>query len=162
PRTRRSPCAASRRSRRSSRRSRRGATSPARTRACAPASRARTTARACAPSSRSGRPPSAGADGADPGVTPPAPTLSGVRVRALDPTRFPAGPFGTMRLADHGADVVKGEPRRAREFRPTGAARDGYFFLSANRGKRSLTLDLGRAEGRALLVRLLPHFDVLV
>jgi crotonobetainyl-CoA:carnitine CoA-transferase CaiB-like acyl-CoA transferase len=86
--------------------------------------------------------------------------LAGVRV--LDLTRYLAGPFCTMLLADHGADVVKVEPRRGREFRPAGSARDNYFFLSANRGKRSLTLDLGRPEGRALLLRLLPRFDVLV
>ena len=86
--------------------------------------------------------------------------LSGVRV--LDLTRYLAGPFCTMLLSDHGADVVKVEPRRGREFRPPGVATDNYFFLSANRGKRSLTLDLGRPEGRELLLRLLPHFDVLV
>src|SRR5215475_5780905 len=86
--------------------------------------------------------------------------LAGVRV--LDLTRYLAGPFCTMLLADHGADVVKVEPRRGREFQSTGSARDNYFFLSSNRGKRSLTLDLGRPEGRALLLRLLPRFDVLV
>ena len=86
--------------------------------------------------------------------------LSGVRV--LDLTRYLAGPFCTMLLSDHGADVVKVEPRRGREFRPPGVATDNYFFLSANRGKRSLTLDLVRPEGRELLLRLLPHFDVLV
>lgn len=86
--------------------------------------------------------------------------LAGVRV--LDLTRYLAGPFCTMLLADYGADVVKVESRKGREFRPPGAERDSYFFLSANRGKRSLTLDLRAAEGRALLRRLLPHFDVLV
>jgi len=83
-------------------------------------------------------------------------------VRVLDLTRYLAGPFCTMLLADHGADVVKVEPRHGREFRPAGSARDNYFFLSANRGKRSLRLDLGRDEGRDVLLRLLPCFDVLV
>jgi crotonobetainyl-CoA:carnitine CoA-transferase CaiB-like acyl-CoA transferase len=86
--------------------------------------------------------------------------LAGVRV--LDLTRFLAGPYCTMLLADYGADVMKFESPEGREFRAPGSARDSYFFLSANRGKRSATLDLRRAEARALLVRILPHFDVLV
>jgi CoA:oxalate CoA-transferase len=86
--------------------------------------------------------------------------LAGVRV--LDLTRYLAGPFASMLLADYGADVVKVESRKGREFRPPGAARDTYFFLSSNRGKRSLTLDWKRPEGREVLLRLLPRFDVLV
>jgi crotonobetainyl-CoA:carnitine CoA-transferase CaiB-like acyl-CoA transferase len=67
-----------------------------------------------------------------------------------------------MLLADYGADVVKLESPEGREFRPPGSPRDSYFFLSANRGKRSATLDLRRAEARELFVRILPRFDVLV
>ncbi len=67
-----------------------------------------------------------------------------------------------MLLGDYGADVVKVEPRSGREFRPAGATRDSYFFLSANRNKRSMTLDLKRDAGRALFLRMLPHFDVVV
>jgi formyl-CoA transferase len=89
-----------------------------------------------------------------------APPLAGVRV--LDLTRYLAGPFCTQLLADYGADVVKAESPRGREFRPPGLGRDSYFFLSANRGKRSMTLDLRAAAGRDLLLRILPHFDVLV
>lgn len=66
-----------------------------------------------------------------------------------------------MLLADYGADVVKLESPEGREFGlPSGE--DSYFFLSANRGKRSLTLDLRRPEAREVLLRLLPRFDVLV
>jgi len=86
--------------------------------------------------------------------------LTGIKV--LDLTRYLAGPFCTMLLADYGADVVKVESRKGREFRPPGAERDSYFFLSANRGKRSITLDFRSAKGRELMLRLLPHFDVLV
>jgi crotonobetainyl-CoA:carnitine CoA-transferase CaiB-like acyl-CoA transferase len=86
--------------------------------------------------------------------------LSGIRV--LDLTRFLAGPFCSMLLADYGADVVKLESPRGREFRFPGAERDSYFFLSSNRGKRSVTLDLRSPEGRELVLRILPHFDVLV
>ncbi len=67
-----------------------------------------------------------------------------------------------MLLADYGADVVRIESRAAREFRPPGAKRDNYFFLSANRGKRSATLDFKTARGRELLLRMLPRFDVLI
>lgn len=86
--------------------------------------------------------------------------LAGIRV--LDLTRYLAGPFCTQCLADYGADVVKLESPEGREFRPKGAERDSYFFLSANRGKRSATLDLRRAEGRDVFLRMLPRFDVLV
>jgi crotonobetainyl-CoA:carnitine CoA-transferase CaiB-like acyl-CoA transferase len=86
--------------------------------------------------------------------------LSGIRV--LDLTRYLAGPFCTMLLADYGADVVKVESLERREFRPPGSKRDTYFFLSSNRGKRSLALDLHQPGGRDLLLRLLPRFDVLV
>jgi CoA:oxalate CoA-transferase len=86
--------------------------------------------------------------------------LAGVRV--LDFTRYLAGPFASMLLADYGADVVKVEPREGREFRLPGATRDAYFFLSSNRGKRSVTLDLRKEEARALVWRLLPRFDVVL
>jgi len=86
--------------------------------------------------------------------------LAGVRV--LDFTRYLAGPFAAMQLADYGADVVKVESRKGREFRVPGSTQDSYFFLSANRGKRSLTLDLRAEEGRELVTRILPGFDVLL
>jgi formyl-CoA transferase/CoA:oxalate CoA-transferase len=88
------------------------------------------------------------------------PPLAGIKV--LDLTRYLAGPFCTMLLADYGADVVKLEPLKGREFRFPGAQRDSYFFLSSNRGKRSVAFDLFSERGRALLFRLLPQFDVLV
>jgi formyl-CoA transferase len=86
--------------------------------------------------------------------------LAGTRV--LDFTRYLAGPFCTMQLADLGADVFKVErPDRPREF-SSSAGRDSYFFLSSNRGKRSLALNYTDPEGRELLLRLLPQVDVLV
>ncbi len=101
-----------------------------------------------------------GAGRAELAASPGAPPLVGIRV--LDLTRYLAGPFCSMLLADQGADVVKVEGPRGREFRPPGAARDTYFFLSSNRGKRSLALDLRRAAGRELLLRILPRFDAIV
>ena len=88
------------------------------------------------------------------------PPLAGIRV--LDLTRYLAGPFCTMLLADYGADVIKVESSKGREFRPSGATRDSYFFLSANRGKRSLVLDYRSEPGKVVLLRLLADCDVLV
>jgi formyl-CoA transferase/CoA:oxalate CoA-transferase len=85
--------------------------------------------------------------------------LAGVRV--IDLSRFLAGPFCTQLLADYGADVVTVESPRGRELTPAGA-RDGYFFLSAHRGKRSLALDFRKPPGRAVLARLVAGADVLV
>jgi CoA:oxalate CoA-transferase len=92
-------------------------------------------------------------------ATAPGP-LAGVRV--LDLTRYLAGPFCTMLLADMGADVVKLEPPAGgREF---GAGGDvgAYFFLSVNRNKRSATLDLRDPRGREVFLRLIDRADVVV
>ncbi len=86
-------------------------------------------------------------------------------VRVLDLTRFLAGPFCTTMLADMGADVVKVEaPKGGDEGRYGYPPVDGVpvFFLALNRNKRGMTLDLRKDDGRAILRRLLPHFDVLV
>ena len=86
-------------------------------------------------------------------------------VRVLDLTRFLAGPFCTTMLADMGADVVKVEaPRGGDEGRYGYPPVDGVpvFFMALNRNKRGITLDLRKDEGKSILRRLLPHFDVLV
>jgi crotonobetainyl-CoA:carnitine CoA-transferase CaiB-like acyl-CoA transferase len=86
-------------------------------------------------------------------------------IRVLDLTRFLAGPFCTTMLADMGADVVKVEaPKGGDEGRYGYPPVDGVpvFFQALNRNKRGITLDLRKDEGRAILRRLLPHFDVLV
>ncbi len=86
--------------------------------------------------------------------------LDGIRV--LDLTRYLAGPFASMLLGDYGADVVKIESLKGREFRPPGAKRDSYFFLSANRNKRSVALDLRTDAGAEVFRRLVPRFDVVI
>ena len=89
--------------------------------------------------------------------------LEGVRV--LDLTRVVAGPFATAILADLGADVVKLErPRTGDDYRygPSRKGETSLSFQNTNRGKRSITLDLRHEEGRALLLRLVERFDVLV
>lgn len=91
--------------------------------------------------------------------------LSGVRV--IDLTSVVSGPFATMFLADQGADVVKVEPPSGdmtRRTRPP-IDDDGQFspmFISTNRGKRSISLDLKRPEGIAALRKLIARSDVLV
>jgi crotonobetainyl-CoA:carnitine CoA-transferase CaiB-like acyl-CoA transferase len=90
--------------------------------------------------------------------------LAGIRV--VDLSRVVAGPLCTQMLADHGADVIKIEPPSGDETRllgpPFDAAGDAAYFSALNRGKRALSLDLSRAEGRGVLEKLLEDADVLV
>jgi formyl-CoA transferase len=86
-------------------------------------------------------------------------------VRVLDFTRFLAGPYCTALLADLGAEVVKVEhPKGGDEGRFAYEPVDGVpvLFVATNRNKKGITLDIRTDEGRALFLRLLPHFDVLV
>jgi crotonobetainyl-CoA:carnitine CoA-transferase CaiB-like acyl-CoA transferase len=94
-------------------------------------------------------------------------------LRVLDLSRVLAGPWAGQLLADLGADVVKverpggGDDTRAwgppwladDEGRPTA---ESAYFLSANRNKRSLTIDLAQPEGQALVRRLAAQSDVLI
>ena len=93
--------------------------------------------------------------------------LAGTMV--VDLTQMLAGPYCTMMLADHGAEVVKIEPvdgDPTRHFGPFPADDEerhfGGYFQSTNRNKLSLALDLKRPEGRDILVRLARQSDILV
>ncbi len=90
------------------------------------------------------------------------PPLSDIRV--LDLTRVLAGPFAAMVLADLGAEVAKIEmpPKGddAREFPPFQGGMSGYF-VSVNRGKKSLTLNLKHPEGKAAFLDLVKQADVV-
>lgn len=90
--------------------------------------------------------------------------LQGVKV--LDLTRVLSGPYASMVLADLGADVVKIErPGRGddtRSFGPPFADGVSTYFLSVNRGKRSVVLDLKHDEDKDLLRRLAAEADVLL
>jgi crotonobetainyl-CoA:carnitine CoA-transferase CaiB-like acyl-CoA transferase len=89
--------------------------------------------------------------------------LAGVKV--IDLTRVLGGPYCTMILADHGAEVIKIEPPQGDETRDWGppfADGDASYFIGVNRNKRSLALDLGRPAGREVLLRLLDGADVLI
>jgi len=93
-----------------------------------------------------------------------APPLAGVRV--VDLSRVLAGPYATMTLADLGADVVKIEhPAGGDETRTWGppfAGGESAYFLSVNRGKRSVALDLKDPEGRQLALELCGRADVVI
>jgi crotonobetainyl-CoA:carnitine CoA-transferase CaiB-like acyl-CoA transferase len=92
----------------------------------------------------------------------PGGPLEGVRV--LDLTSMISGPVATMMLGDQGADVIKVEPPGGDLVRNLGPNRAGFTasFVSSNRSKRSLVLDLKSAEGLAALKRLIPTADVFV
>ena len=97
--------------------------------------------------------------------------LKGLRV--FDLTRILAGPTCTQLLGDLGAEIIKierpGHGDDTRKWGPpflkdeNGEDSDtAAYYLSANRNKRSLTLDIATAEGQALAKRLIAHCDVLV
>lgn len=91
--------------------------------------------------------------------------LNGVRV--LDLTGVVSGPFATMFLADQGADVLKIEPIGGDITRRSRATIDkaGDFsalFISSNRGKRSLAIDIKSETGREVMAKLVAQADVLV
>lgn len=89
--------------------------------------------------------------------------LDGLKV--LDISNVIAGPFAAALLGDFGADVLKVElPGGGDPLRALPPHKDGKPLLwkAVNRNKRAVTLDLRKAEGQALLMRLLPRFDVLI
>ena len=91
--------------------------------------------------------------------------LEGVRILSVE--QYGAGPFGTLFLADQGAEVIKIEnPVNGGDIsRGVGPfffeERDSLFFHALNRNKKSLTLDLSRAEGQQVLHELAAGADAL-
>jgi crotonobetainyl-CoA:carnitine CoA-transferase CaiB-like acyl-CoA transferase len=91
--------------------------------------------------------------------------LNGISV--LDLSRALAGPFAAMTLGDMGADVVKveepGKGDPTRDFPPFwGGDGESCYYLSTNRNKRSLTLNLETEEGREIVKRLAAKSDILI
>ncbi|MBY4677308.1 CaiB/BaiF CoA transferase family protein [Marinobacterium arenosum] len=94
-------------------------------------------------------------------------------IRVLDLSRILAGPWAGQLLADLGAEVIKVErPGRGDDTRGWGPpylkdgdgrdSRDAAYFLTANRNKQSLAIDIASAEGQALIRRLVAECDVLL
>ena len=90
--------------------------------------------------------------------------LKGIRI--LDLTRVLSGPYCTMLLGDLGAEVIKverpGEGDDTRSFAPPFQGDQAAYFLSINRNKKSITLDMKSEHGKEILWRLLDLSDVLV
>ncbi|HYP83728.1 CaiB/BaiF CoA-transferase family protein [Variovorax sp.] len=94
-------------------------------------------------------------------------------LKVLDLTRILAGPWATQNLADMGAEVIKVErPGAGDDTRAWGPpflkdsegreTADSSYFLSANRGKKSITVDLAHPQGQALIRELAREVDVVV
>ncbi len=90
--------------------------------------------------------------------------LSGLKV--VDLSRFIAGPYCTMKLGDMGADVIKVEtPGRgddSRELGPPFLEGESAYYMSFNRNKKSITLNLREAKARDILQQLIAEADVFV
>ena len=88
--------------------------------------------------------------------------LDGVRV--LEFSQVVSAAIAGVTLSDMGADIVKVEPPGGETYRNNGAIvpNEGQRFQTLNRGKRSLIVDLHRPEGRALIHRIVPGFDVVI
>lgn len=90
--------------------------------------------------------------------------LSGFRV--IDFTTMVAGPLGTQIMGDFGADVIKVESLLGEDGRRLGAGRyrgsSTTYFAGMHRNKRTISLDLARPQGRAVMLKLLDGADVLV
>src|SRR3954453_16490925 len=110
------------------------------------------------------------------GVRPSAPSKTPVArlaemrpladVRDLAVEQFGAGPWGTLQLADLGAEVIKIEDPSvggdvARAVAPYIAGSDSVYFESFNRGKKSITLDIKRPDGRGVFEDLVARSDAV-
>ena len=86
-------------------------------------------------------------------------------IKVLDLTRVLAGPYATMLLADLGAEIIKIEqPEKGDDSRAFGPYKNGEsaYFMSINRNKESITLNLKAPEGKEILKELVKQVDILV
>jgi crotonobetainyl-CoA:carnitine CoA-transferase CaiB-like acyl-CoA transferase len=90
--------------------------------------------------------------------------LEGLRI--VDLTRVLSGPYCTMQLGDLGAEVIKveqpGKGDDTRAFAPPYQGSEAAYFLSVNRNKKSITLDMKSERGKEVLWRLIDKGDILV
>lgn len=91
-------------------------------------------------------------------------SLQGVRI--IDLTTFMSGPFATMILGDLGAEIIKVEQRAAgdasRSIPPHFHDGESLYYISLNRNKKAITLDLTSEKGKAILMALVAKADVVV
>ncbi len=106
---------------------------------------------------------------APPEATPISATVEGggalAGLKVIDLTRVLGGPYCTMVLSDHGAEVIKVEPPQGDETRDWGPPfheGDASYYMGVNRNKQAIALDLAKPEARAALLRMLADADVLV
>ena len=87
--------------------------------------------------------------------------LAGVKI--LDFTRYQQGPYATVMLSDLGATVLKVEPREGDPGRSLGLKPDGWcaYFEAHDRNKRSITIDVRKPEGKAIVYKLVQEYDVV-
>ncbi len=106
-------------------------------------------------------------------MTPPSPKTALGHIRVLDLTRVLAGPWCAQNLADLGADVIKVErPGAGDDTRSWGPpylkdedgndTTEAAYYLAANRGKRSITLDISTPDGQQIVRDLVRHCDVVL
>jgi crotonobetainyl-CoA:carnitine CoA-transferase CaiB-like acyl-CoA transferase len=95
------------------------------------------------------------------------PPLSGIRV--VDFTRVIAGPFCTQILSDMGAEIIKIEnpdggddTRKGAGPRAGGPTGESHFFMTYNRGKKSVALDFTKPDGQKVVHKLLEKADVVI
>jgi len=88
--------------------------------------------------------------------------LDGIVV--VDLTEYVAGPYGTMMLADMGAEILKVEPFEGDHWRRQQPVegRESRYYIGVNRGKKSICLDLKQPAGRDLFLRLVEKADVVM
>ena len=89
--------------------------------------------------------------------------LAGLKV--LDMTQFLSGPFGSMVLGDLGAEVIKIEPRTgelSRAIPPHFVAEDSVYYLSVNRNKKNMVVDLKKQEGIEVIKNLVTSCDIVI
>jgi crotonobetainyl-CoA:carnitine CoA-transferase CaiB-like acyl-CoA transferase len=87
-------------------------------------------------------------------------------IRVIDLSRVLAGPYCTMMLADYGAEVIKverpGSGDGTRQWGPPWVGDESAYFLSVNRNKKSITLNLKTDEGKTIVKRLAADADVVI
>jgi crotonobetainyl-CoA:carnitine CoA-transferase CaiB-like acyl-CoA transferase len=92
---------------------------------------------------------------------PDVPPLAGITV--VDLTRYLAGPFCTQILGDYGAEIIKVEPVKGARAEMGGyTGKDSYFFMSTNRSKKSVQIDLRKPAGLEVMLRLAEQADVVI